>query len=1046
MSATHQTRVRISAPGLFLFHCLWIPASGADPAIDIARECRELVPLYKELPPNECLVGALAYRESDGLILGATCGRKTICVFSYDHRSSKVALLDRMEALWCDEPRLALGPEGDVYLGARRAYDKQFVFERSRERPHVPGSYKRRGGEPPPGEINEEAPGVPIRHYSRAGKLLGEIALPESLAKDGAGALAVCAGGKFLCGLSSPGGRLFTVALSTGEKKDHGEVVNFPERLHTRPISKALIPGGDGKVYFCGTTAGDNSLHSLDPATGKLEKLDLRLPAVPGREPFAALEAFVELASGGFLGGTSDGYLFLFDPGERNLEIFGKPLRQHRIVGLAMGADGLVYGAGGEPGGLPRLFAFDPLRRRLHLGMSPSGNPPEEPPTFGEIGALAATAGGTLVCGERERRGYLLVYRPRLRKWKASTAGVDLGSCTRDRFVDLAGDGGGIQLAPTFLISDAMARSSKEREALGGSIYAKKIFRLHSPCAQAEILFFGGGGSKEAPMLLRVNGREILHVQDPEKMLTGLWDRESVPGDYLREGENELVFSRAGFLIVDADAPGGGSFKSRSLEGPWKADGLGTENRLAGEYAVRIRLRGHPPRGSLTSPPIDMARAAAGEKEGALDPTVRIEKLRLMAEATAPPGTSIELEARTGSSPEHLPEKWSDWHPASDLGKLPWKRFVQWRAILQSDDARLTPQLRSVTVEAEGEVSGANREHVRTTAAPDNQVAVSSYPFDYADPRHPRMRHLREKYQLEEVVAPGKTDEERFALLRQWVRRQWEGWNDSKYKYCPPWDALEILELAPANLGLGMCTHYAAVFTQCAAALGYQARMLIVDHHCLAEIWSDRHRKWILQDPGPMTGHAVTFQYESAGAPLNALELHQRSLAGSASDVAIVPDPPTSAAEMRQGMVRVYRRFAIPLRNDHLYRPEPQELEHGFDHYHWDGYLWWTDSLDPLYPEYSLQSSRPEDFYWTLNRTVILLEDTEKEGELAVQLSGPIPNLDRFLVRRDGGEWKKTEPAFSWKLAAGKNVLEAKAVNTMGREGPANRVELEYVR
>ncbi len=369
---------------------------------------------------------------------------------------------------------------------------------------------------------------------------------------------------------------------------------------------------------------------------------------------------------------------------------------------------------------------------------------------------------------------------------------------------------------------------------------------------------------------------------------------------------------------------------------------------------------------------------------------------------------------------------------------------MQWRAFLSSGDPAVTPLLKSVTIEASGRAVGENRGRIEVISAPENDLAVSSYPFDYADPHHPRMRHLREKYRLEEVVAPGQTEMERFALLRQWVRRQWEGWNDNEYNYCPQWDALEILELAPQNLALGMCTHYAAVFSQCAGSLGYHARPVIVDHHCLAEIWSDEHGKWILQDPGLLPGHEVAFQYEEAGVPINALEMHRLGAAGRMEDLEFVPPPPVPDERLRTMFAQLYQRFGMPLRNDHLYRPEPQELEQGMDQYHWDGHLWWTDSLDPRYPEYSLQTNRPEDFYWDLNRTRIDLQDTETAAALTVRLSGPIPHLDRFEVSVDQGEWEERASSFEWELRPGRNRLRARAVNTMGLRGPENRVELDY--
>ncbi len=627
---------------------------------------------------------------------------------------------------------------------------------------------------------------------------------------------------------------------------------------------------------------------------------------------------------------------------------------------------------------------------------------------------------------------------PPMTEWKTTLEGEALAGCTRDRFTGYCADEGGLCLAPTWLIADAMARSSKIRESLTPAVEAKKLFDLPAAVESAEVLFHGGGGTEEEPLLISVNGHEIRHVQDLERMLTGGWDRETIPGRWLRPGRNELVFSGAGSLVIDADEPGRNSFKRLEGRGEWKGDMLGADNDLSGEYVVRLRVRGHPREGVATSPVIDLAA------EEAVAPGLDLKALRLSAATEMPPRTSVRFEVRSGSTALYASDEWTSWRAADSGEPLPGARFLQWRATLSSGDPAVTPLLKSVTIEASGRAVGANRRRIEVISAPENDLAVSSYPFDYADPHHPRMRHLREKYRLEEVVAPGQTEMERFALLRQWVRRQWEGWNDNEYNYCPQWDALEILELAPQNLALGMCTHYAAVFSQCAGSLGYHARPVIVDHHCLAEIWSDEHGKWILQDPGLLPGHEVAFQYEEAGVPINALEMHRLGAAGRMEDLEFVPPPPVPDERLRTMFAQLYQRFGMPLRNDHLYRPEPQELEQGMDQYHWDGHLWWTDSLDPRYPEYSLQTNRPEDFYWDLNRTRIDLQDTETAAALTVRLSGPIPHLDRFEVSLDRGKWEASGPVFEWELRPGRNRLRARAVNTMGLRGPENRVVLEY--
>ena len=128
-------RIKFTSCAMFAFSPL---LAGAEPALDLERESARMVPLFEALPVNECMVTAMVRRQRDGLIIGATCGKKEICLFSFDPSSTAVKKLDCFEALWWDEPRLALGPKGDIYLGTRRAYDKQFFFERPRQRPPHP--------------------------------------------------------------------------------------------------------------------------------------------------------------------------------------------------------------------------------------------------------------------------------------------------------------------------------------------------------------------------------------------------------------------------------------------------------------------------------------------------------------------------------------------------------------------------------------------------------------------------------------------------------------------------------------------------------------------------------------------------------------------------------------------------------------------------------------------------------------------------------------------------------------------------------------------
>ena len=298
---------------------------------------------------------------------------------------------------------------------------------------------------------------------------------------------------------------------------------------------------------------------------------------------------------------------------------------------------------------------------------------------------------------------------------------------------------------------------------------------------------------------------------------------------------------------------------------------------------------------------------------------------------------------------------------------------------------------------------------------------------------HPHQERLHKQYRLDEVIAAGKTELEQLALLRDWVHSQWLGWQSDKYPHCPSWNPLEILDTTKGDWGFGMCTHYGAVFAGCASALGWVARSIVVDHHCLAEVWCEELQKWILEDAGPAREFDAT--YEIDGVPINALELHEAA-ADERREKIMANKLPQNKIEQMASYIDVFGRFGIPLRNTHLIFAEPAELRHGAGQYHWDGYLWWSDDVDPRYAEYSLQTSRTGDFYWSVNQTRLYLQVAEKARTLQVDLEHTAPNFSHFLVRQNGGPWREERTArFEWTLAAGENLLEARAVNIFGKKG-----------
>ena len=103
-----------------------------------------------------------------------------------------------------------------------------------------------------------------------------------------------------------------------------------------------------------------------------------------------------------------------------------------------------------------------------------------------------------------------------------------------------------------------------------------------------------------------------------------------------------------------------------------------------------------------------------------------------------------------------------------------------------------------------------------------------------------------------------------------------------------------------------MCTHYASVFTQCCAALGFTARTQIMRSHCITEVWSNDYGKWVTMDPGGDSNDATKFTYhfERHGVPLSALEAHTAWVNDDLDDIRVSPPPPrppASASRWRTG-------------------------------------------------------------------------------------------------------------------------------------------------
>ncbi len=237
------------------------------------------------------------------------------------------------------------------------------------------------------------------------------------------------------------------------------------------------------------------------------------------------------------------------------------------------------------------------------------------------------------------------------------------------------------------------------------------------------------------------------------------------------------------------------------------------------------------------------------------------------------------------------------------------------------------PQMQAVRCKVDSFYSSSNvTDPAIIAASPDEAARPGHLSFAFEDLSQAKLATLREKYGLAGVVAPGKTEIEKMALLRSWVKSRW--------KHTPPnifprWDALEILDLAAKGEKF-YCVQSSILLMQCMQAVGWQARKLEIhdstgNDHSVIEVWSDDFDKWVIMD-ADFNAH-----YERAGIPLGALEMHQAWLARKIDDIEVKQLECPYGFDENKG-ANFYLHFYVVWRNDFFTRPDaPIRLVHFTD-------------------------------------------------------------------------------------------------------------------
>jgi hypothetical protein len=603
----------------------------------------------------------------------------------------------------------------------------------------------------------------------------------------------------------------------------------------------------------------------------------------------------------------------------------------------------------------------------------------------------------------------------------------------------------GVMLRRGITIADELGRcNNRDRE---------EIFDLRIAMKQFQVGRLALGTAKLCPYLECDRPGGMIEICINDHVFTYTWrtDRPywkdrwtpiDVPTDWLHEGENDVVFrsmdESVWTLLIESSRQPNRSAVSEDDGQTWRKDDLGWNNGCDGEYMVRLWLDQYPNEASIESDVVDLLRDPS--RDIGVSANEHTACFEMDVDTTH--GSSAQLNVRFGSTPTYSPRTWSAWAPMA-MASTDEQRFGQWQVVLTTEDPGVSPVLRAVYLNTNArEMPG-----LRVVQRSEPALRRSSYRFSSARHDEPRADRLRDRWHLDEVVRGSGSEWEDYINLRQWVRNQWEdGWDTGEIDFCPPWDAMLILELTSRNLSLGMCTHYATVMSQCCAALGLNARTQIMKSHCINEVWSTDHQKWVAMDVGGDNDDETKFVYhfEREGVPLSAGECHSAWVAQEFDDVTISPPPPPATGERYNvdKRLQLFERFMISMRTDELRSLEPGESEHGKGSYHYDGYLFWEDEQTEALPWFSNHTSRSSDLYWSVNETYIHLLDGSPVGSLEVLLESATPNLAGFERSADGESWAPCDEGFKWVPATEGQCLKVRSVNHFGRSGVVSVVEV----
>jgi hypothetical protein len=640
---------------------------------------------------------------------------------------------------------------------------------------------------------------------------------------------------------------------------------------------------------------------------------------------------------------------------------------------------------------------------------------------------------------------------------------------------------GGVRLFNMDLVqNDAPGAGMSEKgvttDGIWGKIRARKILIVDDPRAEkAWLVLFPCYKSGKYPLRFTVNGREGSFPTFDVKGMVDFYRWTEFPVEWLKKGRNvidlfcpEAKKEEEGWKIFIARADefeaGGGdprdvgktSFKSADDGENWKESPFGPLGQDRCEYSIRISLDRYVKTGWLASPVIDLWK---GGEDLTVIPQREIRKMKLSIRSEVPEGTKTEYYFRKGSNPQPFSVDWSEYQfigsgPVLDYetgGADLNRRYVQFRAVLSTANPLVSPIVKSAAVAAELEQRVPLFKNIHVVSADNPAINYSSIDWKWEQWDRPEFAELRQKENLDEVIAGSRTEFNAQVKLLDYVTRRWR--HSNPVPEYPGWDAKSILDRIDSAGGGGMCIQFNNTLAGLCIAYGWQARHVNCVGHEICEVWNDEFGKWIFLD-ADWENH---YNYDPrTGEPQDMLELHRfyldyyfpgRSIDWMKDLINWFPPIEGKTPPIRRGSLTNHPNtvltgfnssafMRIMPRNNYYGQVFPRPLAHGVDStVPWDGFINWYDDRTPPARQFSWFTDRPRDMWPDLNRVHVDATQGLGNDRLFLRFETYTPNFSHFEVDTDDTGWKGVGERWTWLLQSGKNTLRVRAVSRLGVKG-----------